>query len=109
MADDTVNEGEGNKTAARSFNQAQRRFVKSGKVDEKAREAEKALDGPEAQDLAEAEAAGRNRMAKKDPALRRDYHEKLKERAHAIWEQEGRPHGRDREHWQQAEAEVLKR
>ena len=38
------NEGEGNKTAAREYNEAQRRFVESGKVDEKAREAEKALD-----------------------------------------------------------------
>ena len=31
------NEGEGNKTAAREYNEAQRRFVESGKVDEKAR------------------------------------------------------------------------
>jgi hypothetical protein len=48
MADNTVNEGEGNKSAARSYNQAQRRFVESGKVNEKAQEEKKALDGPEA-------------------------------------------------------------
>ena len=28
-------------------------------------------------------------------------------RAHAIWEEEGRPDGRDREHWARAEREVL--
>ena len=31
------NEGEGNKTAAREYNEVQRRFAESGKVDEKAR------------------------------------------------------------------------
>jgi hypothetical protein len=41
------NEGEGNKTAARQYNEAQQRFAQSGKVEEKAREAEKALEGPE--------------------------------------------------------------
>ncbi len=30
----------------------------------------------------------------------------IRERAYAIWEREGRPHGRDREHWRQAEAEI---
>lgn len=27
-------------------------------------------------------------------------------RAYQIWEKEGRPHGRDREHWKQAEREL---
>jgi hypothetical protein len=31
---------------------------------------------------------------------------KVKERAHQIWEAEGRPHGRDREHWEQAAREI---
>ena len=35
------NEGEGNRTAAREYNDAQQRFVRSGKVDEKAHEAER--------------------------------------------------------------------
>lgn len=30
----------------------------------------------------------------------------LAARAYAIWESEGRPHGRDVEHWKQAEAET---
>ncbi|MCR0983285.1 DUF2934 domain-containing protein [Roseomonas populi] len=29
----------------------------------------------------------------------------IRERAHAIWEQEGRPEGRHAEHWQRAEQE----
>lgn len=28
--------------------------------------------------------------------------QRIRERAHAIWEAEGRPEGRDREHWQRA-------
>ena len=28
-------------------------------------------------------------------------------RAHALWEEEGRPEGRDKEHWERAEREVL--
>lgn len=32
--------------------------------------------------------------------------ERVKTKAHEIWEREGRPHGRDHEHWRQAEAEV---
>lgn len=30
----------------------------------------------------------------------------IKERAYAIWEGEGRPHGREKEHWVQAEREL---
>ena len=29
-----------------------------------------------------------------------------RQRAYELWEQEGRPDGRDREHWLQAEAEI---
>jgi hypothetical protein len=28
-------------------------------------------------------------------------------RAYLIWENEGRPHGREKEHWRRAEAEIL--
>ncbi len=37
-----------------------------------------------------------------DPARTR----RIEERAYAIWESEGRPHGRDREHWHKAEAQI---
>jgi hypothetical protein len=30
----------------------------------------------------------------------------IRERAHAIWEQEGRPDGKSLTHWQQAAAEI---
>jgi hypothetical protein len=100
------NEGEGNRTAARAHNESQRRFVKSGQVEKPAREAEQALDGPEARELAEAEALGKSHIAEEDPQVSRDYHAEIARRAHEIWEAEGRPLGRDREHWQQAEAEI---
>jgi hypothetical protein len=32
--------------------------------------------------------------------------EEVRERAYRIWETEGRPHGRDLDHWLQAEREV---
>lgn len=32
--------------------------------------------------------------------------ELIRQRAHEIWEQEGRPHGKEREHWDRAEREV---
>ncbi len=32
---------------------------------------------------------------------------RIASRAHALWEEEGRPHDRDKEHWAQAEREVL--
>jgi len=56
---DQPNEGEGNKTAAREYNEAQRRFVQSGKVEEKAREAARAMASPERAELERAEAIGR--------------------------------------------------
>jgi len=32
--------------------------------------------------------------------------EQVRQRAHEIWEQEGRPHGKEKEHWERAEREV---
>ena len=32
---------------------------------------------------------------------------KIRARARELWEQEGRPHGRDKDHWLRAEAEIL--
>jgi hypothetical protein len=64
------NEGEGNKTAAREYNEAQRRFVESGKVDEKARDAERSLD-TEKGELKRAEAIGKRHAQGEDPAVTR--------------------------------------
>lgn len=48
---DTKIQGEGDYEAARRFQDQQHEFAKSGPVEEKAREAEEALDGPEGEDL----------------------------------------------------------
>jgi hypothetical protein len=31
---------------------------------------------------------------------------RIRERAYEIWQREGRPHGRDAEHWRRAETEI---
>jgi len=41
--------------------------------------------------------------AKSPEDIRKD----IELRAYLIWDREGRPHGRDAEHWQRAEAEIL--
>jgi hypothetical protein len=69
---DSRNEGEGNKTAAREYNKAQQEFAESGKVEEKAREAEQALDR-EKSELEKAEAVGKRHKAAEDPAVTRKY------------------------------------
>ena len=38
---------------------------------------------------------------------RREDEERIRQRAHEIWEAEGRPEGKDKEHWKQAEREFL--
>jgi hypothetical protein len=65
------NEGEGNRTAARQYDEAQRRFVKSGAVEEKAREAEKALQTGEKHELDRAEAIGKRHSHGEDPEVTR--------------------------------------
>ncbi|GAA3269283.1 DUF2934 domain-containing protein [Sphingomonas yabuuchiae] len=35
-----------------------------------------------------------------------DREEQLRQRAYGIWQSEGEPHGRDRDHWEQAEREL---
>ena len=64
------NEGEGNKTAGRQYNEAQRRFAESGQVEDRAREAEKALEGTEKAELQKAEAIGKGHSAGEDPKVR---------------------------------------
>ncbi len=53
------NEGEGNRTAARQYNEAQRKFVESGKVEPAAKDAEHALETDEAEELERAEEKAR--------------------------------------------------
>lgn len=35
-----------------------------------------------------------------------DMNKRIEQRAHEIWEREGKPHGKHDEHWAQAEAEI---
>lgn len=44
-------QGEGNYDAGRRFQKEERAFVEKGPVEQKAREAEEALDGPEGEEL----------------------------------------------------------
>jgi hypothetical protein len=68
------NQGEGNRTAARDYNEAQRRFIKSGKVDQKAREAERDLDDRSIRrELEHAEAIGKRHAAKEYLEVKRRY------------------------------------
>lgn len=53
MADDKI-QGEGDYVSAKRYQQEQADFAKNGPVEEKAREAEQALDGPEGAELEEA-------------------------------------------------------
>jgi hypothetical protein len=34
------------------------------------------------------------------------HEQRIRERAHQIWEREGRPEGKSDEHWQRAQAEI---
>lgn len=65
------NEGEGSRSAARRYNEGVDRSTRSGQVEEKAREAEKALDGAEGKGLERAEAEGKRHIAEEDPAITR--------------------------------------
>jgi hypothetical protein len=68
------NQGEGNRTAARKYNEAQQRFVRSGKVDQKAHEAERDFgDEKIRRELEHAEAIGKRHAAKEDPEVKRRY------------------------------------
>jgi hypothetical protein len=50
MADDKI-QGEGDYISGRKYQEMQHEFAKRGDVEQKAREAEDALDGPEGEEL----------------------------------------------------------
>ena len=55
----SANEGEGNQTADREYRQRTEDFIKSGRVEESAQAAERAVEGSERQKLEDAERIGR--------------------------------------------------
>jgi hypothetical protein len=67
------NEGEGNRTAARKYNDATRRFVQSGRVEESGEQAKSAIQGDEKGELERAEKAGKNKIREEDPAVERKF------------------------------------
>lgn len=60
----SANEGEGSRTAAADYDRRTEAFIRSGKVEESAKKAEKAIDGPEQKELSEAEKIGRSHAKK---------------------------------------------
>ena len=65
------NEGEGNRTAARAYNEATKRFTQSGRVEESGKAAKKAVEGPEKAELERAEKVGKSKLRKEGPAVAR--------------------------------------
>ena len=65
------NEGEGNRTAAREYNDATRRFIQSGRVEESGERAKSAIEGGEKAGLERAEKVGKSKMREEDPAVER--------------------------------------
>ncbi|MEN3976803.1 hypothetical protein [Emcibacter sp. SYSU 3D8] len=63
------NQGEGDNESARKYNEETEAFAKSGKVGEAAKDAERALEGGERDELIEAEQAGKARSKGEDPQL----------------------------------------
>jgi hypothetical protein len=55
------NEGEGNKSADRAYREKTEEFVRSGKVQDAAEDARRAVEGDEGKALKEAEKAGQKR------------------------------------------------
>ena len=68
--DDVPEKGEGNHEADRRYREATKSFIASGKVDEAAMEAERALQ-EEQEELEAAEAVGRSRVAEEDPEVKK--------------------------------------
>jgi len=65
------NEGEGNHAAAKQYNDAQKSFAQSGKVGPAAKDAARAVDGPEAAELRKAEEIGKRHARGEDPQLKK--------------------------------------
>jgi hypothetical protein len=64
----TKNQGEGDREAARRFNEDQKRFVESGAVDDAARQAQP-RDDEQADEMLDAERIGRDKAKGEDPTV----------------------------------------
>lgn len=68
------NQGEGDRESAKRYNEATRKFVESGKVDEAARKAA----GQDPTEAKKSERKGRERAKEVDPAVHREYEKPVK-------------------------------
>ena len=66
------NEGEGNRSAAREYNQAQHEFVESGEAERHRNDAQEMTE-EERLESERAEKIGQSHAKEEDPALKRDY------------------------------------
>jgi len=64
-----ANQGEGDYRSARSYDAHVRRTAESGQVEKKAREAEKAIEGKEGDELRRAEEMGKRHSHGEDPQI----------------------------------------
>jgi len=67
--DRSANQGEGDYRSARRYDEHVRRTADSGQVEKKAREAEKAIEGKEGDELRRAEEMGKRHSHGEDPQL----------------------------------------
>jgi hypothetical protein len=65
------NEGEGSRSGAKAYDEATERFARSGKVEEKAKEAERAIESEARKELEHAETVGKSHSKGEDPQLKR--------------------------------------
>jgi hypothetical protein len=68
-------QGEGDKEAARRYDEATQEFVRSGKLEQ----AEKQAAEQDPREAEQAEREGRERAKEDDPAVHRDYHQPTKD------------------------------
>jgi hypothetical protein len=66
-----ANQGEGDYRSARNYDEHVRRTAESGQVEKKAREAEKAIEGKEGDELRRAEELGKRHSHGEDPQLKK--------------------------------------
>jgi len=71
MNDKQKNEGEGNRTAARAYNAATQKFAKSGRVQEQAEAAKKAVNSAQKVELEQAERVGKSKARGEDRVVGR--------------------------------------
>lgn len=71
---DGENQGEGDYKSARAYNEHQRQFNESGKMEKATKDAEKAIEGKEGDALRRAEEEGKSHSHGEDPQLKKAKH-----------------------------------